>query len=117
MAELVLVRSMTRAVPLVLIVALLVSCAGAPIISGPYASRASEDDIEQIKRLASHHPKEVRAEDWAPLKSISFESADRAKVTLEGNQIVLSFTVRKRGGSWSIDTSTVKAEARAIVTS
>ena len=107
---------MKRAVPLFL-AALLISCAGVPTISGPYASRASENDIALIKRLAAHHPKEVRAEDWAPLKSISFESADRAKVTLEGNQITLSFIVRKRAGNWSIDTSTVKVEARAIVTS
>ena len=94
----------------------LVSCA-APTIGGPYASRASEDDVLQIKRVSSHHPKEVPADEWAPLKSISFESADRAKVELEDSHITLSFIVRKRGGNWSVDTSTVKIEAMRILTS
>src|SRR5438128_1198290 len=99
---LILVRSMQRV--LLGLAAMLVSCAGAPTLSGPYASRASEDDIQQIKRLAAHYPKNmtVTAEDWAPLNSIIFDRPDHARVELKDSRTTFVFGVEKRSGKWLI---------------
>ena len=97
------------------VIALLMSCTSADI-SGPYASRASAEDIREITRLVRSHPKGVLAEVWAPLARITFESADRAKVELEDSRILTSFIVRNRGGQWSIDKSTIKSIPLVIVT-
>jgi hypothetical protein len=94
---------MARTVPLFL-AALLISCASAPTISGPYASRASNDDVQQIKRLAAHHPKNmtVTPEDWAPLHSITFDRPDHARVELKDSRTTFVFGVERRSGKWLI---------------
>jgi hypothetical protein len=89
---------MSRAVPLC-IAAMLISCAGAPTVSGPAATRASEDDIRQLRRLASHAPRGWEKE-WAPLQSIAFETPLRAKITLKDWHETVTFIAEKHTNAW-----------------
>ena len=87
-----------------------VSCA-APTVSGPYASRASEDDIRQLRRLAFHAPRGWEKE-WSPLHSIAFETPTRAKITLKDWHETVTFTAEKNRSDWLLREATLVGTSR-----
>ena len=89
---------------------MLISCA-APTISGPAASRASEDDIRQLRRLATHAVRGWEKE-WAPLQGIAFETPTRAKITLKDSHETVTFIAEKRTSEWFVRQETLVGNSR-----
>jgi hypothetical protein len=81
----------------------------APIrISGPYAKRLSEDDIQQIRTLVSKE----RGVDHR-LKKIEAVSPEKVRIQTGGRTAVDSdtyydFSAHKRAGGWTIDPNSIE---------
>ena len=108
-SHLLLVRSMRR-IHLLLCVAALASssCAFAPVdVSGLAATHATAADVEAIRLLMENPPKGIHKDEWAPLKSIHFISADQASVFLDHGNLQVRLTVRKKKGQWTVDKSSI----------
>ncbi|HEU0274631.1 MAG TPA: hypothetical protein VFQ83_08910 [Candidatus Udaeobacter sp.] len=95
---------------LCLLVCGLSSCLYPLTVGGPYSDHVSAGEVEQIERLLSHHPPQVEAEFWAPVRRIWFVRADRAEVTLTDGMSYVELTVSKRAGAWQIDPASIRVQ-------
>jgi hypothetical protein len=96
---------------------LLVGACATPLqISGPYASRLSQADVQQIKLLVSKEPGLDHR-----LRRIEAIHSDKVRIQTGGIKTVGwgydDFTAYKRGGRWVIDSNSIEATAeRTIIT-
>ena len=109
MADLILVRSMSR-IALVLAALAVSSCATSISISGPFASHISENDIRDIRQLVESRPPNIERATWGRLWSVSFDRVDRARVELRNSMFYTRFVVLKRAGEWTIDKTTIDSD-------
>ena len=84
------------------------SCAYDPIeIRGLAAAHATAADVEAIRLLTQNPPDGIDQDEWAPLKSIHFIRADEARLFLDGGNLEVHLTVRKKKGQWTVDKSSI----------
>ena len=95
---------------LLFLISILSSCLYPLTVGGPYRSRVSDADVEQIERLLSHHPPQVEPELWAPVRRIWFVCPDRAVVKLTDGKAYVELTVYKHAGQWHIDPASIKLD-------
>jgi hypothetical protein len=87
------------------------SCAYDPVeIRGLAATHATAADVEAIRLLTQNPPEGIHKEEWAPLKSIHFFRADVATVLLDGDNLEVRLTVRKKKGKWMVDKSSISPQ-------
>src|SRR5262252_8713736 len=94
-----------------LILTLLTACATQPELIGPYASRLSLADIEQIRLTASREFHTRR------LLKLEASRANYVLVTACGNipcEYVSLFDLIRRGDRWMVAESTAPGEARRV---
>ena len=94
----------------------LLSCTIAPTVTGPYASRVSQEDVRQIRSLASRGPSDWPLE-WplAPVHTIMFLRPDRAKVERTDARITIKYEVEKHAATWMIKPYSAEAVGPALV--
>jgi hypothetical protein len=85
-----------------------VAFAVSPQISGPYANRLSQGDIQQITALVAKEPGVDHR-----LKQIEAVHSDQVRIHTGGRTAVDSatwydFKAYKRAGKWTIDTSSIE---------
>jgi hypothetical protein len=84
------------------------SCASAPVdVRGLAATHATAFDVEAIRLLVQNPPDGIEKAEWAPLKSIHFIRADEARLFLDGGNLEVHLTVRKKNGQWTVDKSSI----------
>ena len=84
------------------------SCAYDPVeVRGLTAAHATAADVEAIRLLTQNPPEGIDQDEWAPLKSIHFFRADVATVLLDGGNLEVRLTVRKKKGKWMVDKSSI----------
>jgi hypothetical protein len=102
--------------PLVFIVAFLLAACATPLqVVGPYASRLSDTDIQQIKLLIASRPYIEHH-----LSKLDVVRPDKIRVETGGVKTVgwtySKFTVIRRGGKWVFDESApFEAEGQRII--
>ncbi|MEY2519814.1 MAG: hypothetical protein QOF24_1573 [Verrucomicrobiota bacterium] len=95
--------------PVLFVVALASSsCASIQVdVRGLAATHATASDVEAIRLLVQNPPDGIEMAEWAPLKSIHFIRADEAKLFLDGGNLEVHLTVRKKKGQWTVDKSSI----------
>jgi hypothetical protein len=96
---------MRRAHFLSLVVALaLNSCTSAAVdVRGLAATHATAVDVEAIHLLVQNPPEGIQKNEWGSLKSLHFIHADEARLSLDGDDLDVRVTVRKKKGRWTVD--------------
>ena len=92
-----------------------VAFAVSPQVSGPYANRLSQGDIQQITALVS---KESHVDHR--LKKIEAVRTDKVRIQTGGRTAVdtntyNNFDAFKRAGKWTIDTASIEISIETIV--
>ena len=96
-----------RLVILALLVFSLASCATNMDVKGARENHVSDAEIQQIKQLLRDRPTGVPADSWAPVHRIIFEKPDRAYVELIAGSVCTQLRIRKSGGNWRVDVSSI----------
>ena len=99
---------MKRRLGIVLTIALPLVAFGAPRVSGPYATKLSKVDVEQILAAIAKEsgiPHNVRTIEAVRPDKVAVQTGGKRGLNLE---IYYDFTVSKRAGKWAVDANSVQ---------